>query len=106
MPRKPQSPASWKLPLDSPEYVRAHKKVREERGPAWWHLCYGCCGSHGQQWAAVPTGFVPLCIQCHIRYDRHGSGHGIRCENFRPPKPEVQNQGRTTSYHAKAPELY
>jgi len=60
-----------------PAYLTLHNRVRKIRGPAYEHTCAGGCGNPGQQWATVHgydgydlEDYVPMCIKCHIRYDR------------------------------------
>jgi hypothetical protein len=81
---------TWKG--DAVGYRGAHYRIRNERGPASEYDCLHCGGS-GKQWALIrdiplenlrseiidgrqtifspnPMAYIPLCVSCHLRYDR------------------------------------
>jgi len=69
-------------------YYQAHKRVRLVRGLPDAHECAGCgvkqasewaydhrdeheeFGSNGSPYSVDPGRYVPLCVQCHRRFDR------------------------------------
>lgn len=62
--------------VKSPEYQRAHRALRKERGRAGEHSCVDCSGQASEWSYDGITGFSwdfrrydPRCRPCHLAYD-------------------------------------
>ncbi len=53
-------------------YHAQHAKLRNSRGHAYKHTCWGLCGEQARDWANVhgTDRYIPLCRKCHLQYDK------------------------------------
>ncbi|MFF4143220.1 hypothetical protein ACFY0A_17750 [Streptomyces sp. NPDC001698] len=107
-------------------YMRAHRRVVAQRGPAAAYPCEWC-GIYADQWSAPhimtgladdsvihvrawsddPSEYGALCLSCHSKYDRtpHNCGSTIECEAAMAPIRAAQRDRFSGDWRKRARKM-